>query len=62
MRVELEPTYIYPIKKDRVYAMCMCPLPVTYGLDLGKRIAGKIEYPFKCKKCGLEGKVITNGS
>ena len=62
MRVELEPTYIYPIKEDRVYAMCICPLPVTYGLDLGKRIAGKIEYPSKCKKYGLEGKVITDGS
>jgi hypothetical protein len=42
MRVELEPTYIYPVKEDRVYALCMCPLPVTYGLDLGKRITGKI--------------------
>ena len=31
--------------------------------EIARRVAaGKIEYPFKCKKCGLEGKVITNGS
>lgn len=56
---EFEPTIVYPIKENHVYAVCKCCLPVSYGLDLGeKQPGGRHEYHFKCKRCGLSGVVI----
>ena len=56
---EVEPTYVYPVKENHVYAICRCAIPITYGLDLGEKIPNKTEYHFHCKKCGLKGMVIT---
>ena len=55
---ELEPTMVYPIKENHVYAICKCCLPSCYGLDLGEKQPDKHEYRFKCKGCGLSGVVI----
>lgn len=59
--IEVEPTWVFPIKEDHVYANCCCELPMPYVLDLGERIPNKIEYHFHCKRCGLNGSVIVRG-
>ena len=59
--IEVEPTYVYPIKENHVYAVCRCEVPIEYVLDLGERIPNKIEYHFICKKCRLKGCVVTKG-
>lgn len=55
---EVEPTMVYPVKEDHVYAVCRCPLPMEYALDLGEKQPGKHEYPFKCKCCKTSGVVV----
>lgn len=57
---EVEPTMVYPIKENHVYAVCKCCLPTTYALDLGEKQPGKHRYRFKCKYCKLSGEVIVN--
>lgn len=57
MYKEVEPTYTYPIKEDHVYAICRCSLPITYSLDLGKKVSGTTSIKFRCVKCNTEGTV-----
>ena len=57
MYKKVEPTYVYPIKKDHIYAICKCNLPITYCLDLGKKVPGTRSIRFKCVKCNTEGTV-----
>ena len=55
---EVEPTVVYPIKENHVYAVCKCAIPMSCGLDLGEKQSGKHEYPFKCKWCKTSGVVV----
>lgn len=59
--IEVEPILVYPIKENHIYAICHCPFPMIYALDLGERIPNKTEYHFHCKRCGLNGFVIARG-
>lgn len=45
---------------DYVLALCECPLPIgEYGIVIDRRNEEPSDgwYEFKCKKCGLKGRV-----
>lgn len=54
---EPKPIKDFP-ESDYIYALCLCGVPLTYGICI-PREEGKLEYHFKCKKCCLKGTVVS---
>ena len=52
---ETEPEKFDGNYEDYVWAVCKCPVDMTYGLKIPQNFSNDGRYPFRCKKCGLEG-------
>lgn len=60
--IESEPIKYDPKMKNVAWALCKCPLPISYGIPIPiTHDFGWKEYPFKCNKCGLSGVMMSKG-
>ena len=41
--------------KDYIWGVCECPVDISYGLKIPRNFSNNGRYPFRCRKCGLEG-------